>query len=230
MHHSINRQERRTRLKLLQDLTQCPLVFCDKSMHRPLDDVTIKSIGLVKRDRPVSRVLRARICIPPARPLPFGLCRLHTKDGRNRVDWEIHIKAEAELAPDRRRQRRKSRDRILPRAFVTSPNPFDGPIITHIRTCSNTPTRAPPGVLAQLLLFCQLLHALVHAGRGQPDAMPTAIPIRYVTAVIAATDAMPSSMPSPLVPLFPMRRRGTVPFIVQRRKNRHSDHKMIKLS
>lgn len=26
--------------------------------------------------------------------------------------------------------------------------------------------RAPPGVLAQLLLFCQLLHALVHAGRG----------------------------------------------------------------
>lgn len=23
-----------------------------------------------------------------------------------------------------------------------------------------------PGVLAQLLLFCQLLHALVHAGRG----------------------------------------------------------------
>lgn len=59
MHHSINRQERRTRLKLLQDLTQCPLVFCDKSMHRPLDDVTIKSIGLVKRDRPVSRVLRA---------------------------------------------------------------------------------------------------------------------------------------------------------------------------
>lgn len=107
MHHSINRQERRTRLKPLQDLTQCPLVFCDKSMHRPLDDVTIKSIGLVKRDRPVSRVLRARICIPPARPLPFGLCRLHTKDGRNRVDWEIHIKAEAELAPDRRRQRRQ---------------------------------------------------------------------------------------------------------------------------
>lgn len=30
MHHSINRQERRTRLKLLQDLTQCPLVFRDK--------------------------------------------------------------------------------------------------------------------------------------------------------------------------------------------------------
>lgn len=28
------------------------------------------------------------------------------------------------------------------------------------------PTRAPPGVLVQLLLFCQLLHALVHAGRG----------------------------------------------------------------
>ena len=26
--------------------------------------------------------------------------------------------------------------------------------------------RAPPGVLAQLLLFCQLLHTLVHAGRG----------------------------------------------------------------
>ena len=25
------------------------------------------------------------------------------------------------------------------------------------------PTRAPPGVLAQLLLFCQLLHALVKA-------------------------------------------------------------------
>ena len=26
--------------------------------------------------------------------------------------------------------------------------------------------RTPPGVLAQLLLFCQLLHTLVHAGRG----------------------------------------------------------------
>ena len=29
------------------------------------------------------------------------------------------------------------------------------------------PMRAhPPGVLAQLLLFCQLLHALVHSSRG----------------------------------------------------------------
>lgn len=26
--------------------------------------------------------------------------------------------------------------------------------------------RTPPGVLAQLLLFCQLLHALVHASRN----------------------------------------------------------------
>lgn len=28
------------------------------------------------------------------------------------------------------------------------------------------PMRAPPGVLVQLLLFCQLLHALVHGDHG----------------------------------------------------------------
>ena len=42
---------------------QRPLVFCDKSMYRPLDNVTIKRVGLVKRDRPVSRVLRARMLL-----------------------------------------------------------------------------------------------------------------------------------------------------------------------
>ena len=113
MHCGINRQEHRARLKLLQDLMQRPLVFCDKSMYRPLDNVTIKRVGLVKRDRPISRVLRARICVPPARPLPLGLCRLRAKDGRNRVDREIHIKAKTELAPDRRRQRRRKAEIVF---------------------------------------------------------------------------------------------------------------------
>lgn len=82
-------------------------------MYRPLDNVTIKRVGLVKRDRLVSRVLRARICVPPARPLPLGLCRLRAKDRRNRVDREIHIKAEAEFAPDRRRQRRRKAEIVF---------------------------------------------------------------------------------------------------------------------
>ena len=166
MHCGINRQEHRARLKPLQDLMQRPLVFCDKSMYRPLDNVTIKRVGLVKRDRPVSRVLRARICIPPARPLPFGS-----------VGCTPRMEETASIGKSTSKQRLSSPQTVggsggeKQRSYSSTrichlSNSFDGPIITHIRTCSNMPTRAPPGVLAQLLLFCQLLHALVHAGRG----------------------------------------------------------------
>ena len=155
MHCGINRQEHRARLKPLQDLMHRPLVFCDKSMWRP-------PAGQPWPGWRGQAPLRRRQDLSAGRP-PGSAAKKQRKSGvfsyqTPTICGIINLHRAAAAA--------KSRDRILPRAFVTSPNPFDGPIITHVRTCSNMPMRSPPGVLAQLLLFCQLLHALVHASRG----------------------------------------------------------------
>lgn len=167
MHCGINRQEHRARLKPLQDLMQRPLVFCDKSMYRPLDNVTIKRVGLVKRDRPISRVLRARICVPPARPLPLGLCRLRAKDGKT-VSIGKSTSKQRLSSPQTvggsggEKQRSYSSSRIC-HLSKSIRWPYHN---TRPHMQQHADARTPPGVLAQLLLFCQLLHALVHASHG----------------------------------------------------------------
>ena len=164
MHCGINRQEHRARLKPLQDLMQRPLVFCDKSMYRPLDNVTIKRVGLVKRDRPVSRVLRARICIPPARPLPFGCTpRMEETASIGKSTSKQRLSSPQTVGGSGgEKQRSYSSTHICHLSkFIRWPYHNTRP---HMQ--QHTDARTPPGVLVQLLLFCQLLHALVHAGRG----------------------------------------------------------------
>ncbi len=144
-----------------------------------------------------------------ARPLPFGLCRLHTKDGRNRVDWEIHIKAEVS-SPQTVGGSGGEKQRSYPSTRICHLTksirwPYHN---THPHMQQHADARTPRRVGAATSVFVICFTLWCTPVAAQPDAMPTAIPIRYVTAVIAATDAMPSSMPSPLVPLFPMRRRA----------------------